>query len=157
MSVLQPPLPTWKVCEGGGGGDFTWRAEALCRAVRAHSLRKSGVYFILLPCLVHCLGLTSPCCSRSPSTQLVTLPNLKSRGPPACPQSQSSDPFPIWKVPRRGNAPELLRGTPGPRPPAACPAAQSGVLLTSWVWLAAAPRRGLEEAAGFGLGRDIIW
>lgn len=154
MSVLQLPLPTWRAGEEGGD-DFTRRAEPLCPAIGAHSGGPESTLFCL-HAHAHCLGLTSPRFSRSPSTQLVTLPNSESLELSACRQARSSDPFLTQEGARRGNAPGRWRDIPGLGPLAACPAAQSRILLTSWVWRAAAPRWGLGEPAGFGPGWDIF-
>lgn len=92
-----------------------------------------------------------------PSTQLWSLPNLESLGPPAYRQALSLAPFPNpvkcqgGATPQDCGGPLLHQG-----PSVARPAAQSGVLLTSWVWRAAARRRGLGEAAGRGPGWDIV-
>lgn len=144
--------------EGGvrwGAGMTTRRAEPLCPARQAHSGGPKSTLF-RLHAHAHCSDLTSPRCPRNPSTQLVSLPNSESLESPACRQARRSDPFPTLEGVRRGNAPGLRRDTPRLGPFAACPEAQSGRLLTSWVWRAAAPRRGLGEAAGFGPGWDIF-
>lgn len=109
---------------------------------------------------MHTACLTSPLCSTSPSAPLMSLPNLESLGPPAFLQAMNPNRFPDpgscqawrgWATPQDGGRALLVQG-----PFVSCPGAQTGELLTSWVWRAAAPRRGLGEAAGFGPGWDIV-
>lgn len=143
--------------EGGGGGGMTSHGgqspSAQPYAPTPEVL--SQLYSASMP--MRTASVSIPRCSWSPSTQLVPTPNSESLGPPVCPQARSSDPFPSLEGASKGNAPGLRWDTPGLGPFVACPAAQSGVLLTSWVWRVAAPRRGLGEAAGFGPGWDIFW
>lgn len=152
MSVLLLPLPTWRAGVGGRGDDFTRRPEPLFPAIRAHSgSPESGLVGL------HTSVSLSGVAPGAPPPNSCQLSIRRASGHLRAPQALRSDPFPTLEGARKGTAPGQQPDTPGLGPFAACPAAQSGVLLTSWVWRAAAPRRGLGEAAGFGPGWDIFW